>query len=174
MSFWGSVKSFFGTTPPVHTSTSAKRDPHQITITRLVDTTRQKVWDAWTKPQNFVQWFGVSPLTPKLETTTMDLRVGGEWHADLFNEKDGSRTPFGGTYLEVDSPRRLVFKINDPANPTGNFETITIILKDRTGATEMTLHQQGHLPAEQYGDPLRLGYGAFFDKMSQLFRIMKL
>ena len=151
-------------------SQSEPADVREIKITKLIDAPRQRVWDAWTKPDRLCRWFGVPPVAATRETTSIDLRVGGAWHADMINEKDGSRLPFGGTYLEVHPPLKLVFTMVDSANPTSDVETITVTFKDRTGATEMTLLQAGHLPPDQYGEPLRSGYSAFFARMEQMLR----
>ncbi len=140
----------------------------EITITKIFDAGRQRVWEMWTKPEKFAQWFGVPPLAATVETTKMDLRVGGRWQADMVNAEDGTRMPFGGTYLEIDSPRKLVFTMEDPTNPANpNKETVTVTFRDRMGTTDMTMHQVGHLPPEEYGAPLQNGYNAFFDRMTK-------
>lgn len=147
---------------------------NQITITRIIDAPRQKVWDAWTKPALLAQWFGTPPMTARPETTSIDFRVGGLWRADMVNDTDGTRMPFGGKYLAIDPPRKIVFTFEDTTKQQNeNVETVTVTFKDRVGTTEMTLHQEGHLPAEQYGDPLRQGYNSFFDRMIALVRTMR-
>ena len=146
----------------------------EIVITRIIDAPRQKVWDAWTKAEYLAQWFGIPPLAATAESTKIDLRVGGNWQADMVNANDGTRIPFGGKYLEINSPQRLVFTIADAANPENpDFETVSVSFKDRVGTTEMTLRQQGHLPMEQYGEPLRQGYNGFFDRMIALVRTLR-
>jgi uncharacterized protein YndB with AHSA1/START domain len=153
---------------PYSFSSTSKQE---ITITRIIDANRQKVWDAWTKPEYLSEWFGVPPLAATRETTSIDLRVGGAWQADMINAQDGSRMPFRGKYLEINSPAKLVFTIEEAGNP--NYETVTLTLTDRVGVTEMTFTQKGHLPKEQYGDPLRNGYNSFFERMIRAIQRMQ-
>ena len=138
----------------------------QVTITRVFDSNRQKVWEMWTKPEKLAEWWGVPPVAATLDTISIDLKVGGSWRADMINKSDGTKLPFGGTYLAIETPHKLVFTIVDPGDPTSpNYETVTVTFVDHAGSTEMTLHQTGHLPPAQYGEPLQNGYGAFFDRM---------
>jgi uncharacterized protein YndB with AHSA1/START domain len=150
---------------------ATEKTPQEIYITRIIDAPRQKVWDAWTKPEYLSQWWGVPPLAATRETTSIDLKVDGSWHADMVNTSNGIRMPFAGKYLEINSPNKLVFTIEEAGNP--DTETVTLTFKDRVGTTEMTLHQKGHLPPDQYGDPLRNGYNSFFERMIDVIRRMQ-
>jgi uncharacterized protein YndB with AHSA1/START domain len=154
----------------VGSSAFSKKNPKAITITRMIDVNRQKVWDAWTKPEQLAQWWGVPPVAATPETTSIDLKVGGKWRADMVNKQDGSKLAFGGKYIEISPPNKIVFTIEDENNPKASKETVTLTFKDRIGTTEMVLHQEGSLPDEQYGDPLRNGYNAFFDRMLSMLR----
>lgn len=155
----------------VSTAFRSSASNQEITITRMIDANRQKVWDAWTKPEYLSEWFGVPPLAATRESTSIDLRVGGTWRADLVNAQDGTRMPFTGKYLEINSPSKLVFTIEEAGNP--NVETATVTLTDRVGTTEMTFNQKGHLPPAQYGDPLRNGYNSFFERMIKVIMRMR-
>jgi|GEM_PF-2365260 len=144
----------------------------QITMTRVYDVNRQKVWEMWTKPEKLCQWFGALPFTATPETTKIDFRVGGTWQADLVNQKDGMVIPFRGKYLAIEAPHKLVFTIENTQNPgDANVETVTVTFADHAGTTQMTMTQEGHLSPEQYGDPLRNGYTAFFERMSVYMRL---
>lgn len=167
MSLFSRLLSFFGAnTDTGATESVVGSSTPEITITRIFDVNRQKVWEMWTRADKLSEWFGIPPIAATKDTTKIDLRVGGRWQADMVNEKDGSVMPFRGTYLEINTPQKLVFTIENPQNPSDpNVETVTVTFKDRTGVTEMTLHQSGHLPKEQYGTPLENGYNAFLDRM---------
>jgi uncharacterized protein YndB with AHSA1/START domain len=170
MNFWKKLGALFGGGAPKGIAGAFGGDlpRQQITMTRVYDVNRQKVWDMWTNPEKLSQWFGVPPVTATPETTKIDLRVGGKWRADMVNANDGSILPFGGTYLEINSQHKLVFTIENANDP--NVETVTVTFADRAGSTHMTLHQEGHLPPEQYGEPLRNGYSAFFERMATYMR----
>ncbi len=153
--------------------TSAQTAPQQsMSMTRVMDATAQKVWMMWTKPEHFAAWFGTPPIAATPESTHMDVHVGGKWQADMINEKDGSRIPFGGTYLEIESQKRLVYTIEDPRNPE-NKEIVTITLRDVAGKTEMSLHQSGSLSSAEYNGPLQKSYGEFFDRMANHLMLLR-
>jgi len=52
------------------------------------------------------RWWG-SAETYRMTGWTEDLRVGGRWSVTV-RTADGRRLPAGGTFLEVEAPRRIV------------------------------------------------------------------
>lgn len=75
-------------------------------ITRVFAAPPQMVWDAWTEPDHFAQWFG-----PKGTTATVkaqDLRPGGILHFSI-NAPDGGKMWAKFVYREVNEPSRLVW-----------------------------------------------------------------
>tara|TARA_E500000318_G_scaffold55810_1_gene51846 strand:- start:16889 stop:17389 length:501 start_codon:yes stop_codon:yes gene_type:complete len=64
----------------------------------------ERVFRAFTMPEQLVQWFG----NHTLEKAEVDLRVGGSW-TFTFAEKDGERDILHGQYEEIDPGRILVF-----------------------------------------------------------------
>ena len=64
----------------------------------------ERIFRAFTAPEDLVQWFG----NHALEKAEVDLRVGGSW-VFTFAEKDGERDILHGQYGEIDPGRTLVF-----------------------------------------------------------------
>ncbi len=146
-------------------------DRQQVTLTRVFDMNRQRVWEMWTKPALLAEWWGVPPLAATIDTTAVDLRVGGIWRADMVNAIDGTKIPFSAKIIQLDPPKKLVMTMSDPTDPTNEkVETLTVTFQDLAGTTNMMLHQKGHLPVEQYEGPLQNGYSAFFERMSRYLR----
>ncbi len=101
----------------------------EIVITRVINAPRERVWEAWTDPQQVVKWWG-----PKGFTTTihmMDVRVGGVW-SHTMHGPDGSDYPNYSTFTEVVKPERISFshggkKTGDPGvqfESTWTFEAL--------------------------------------------------
>lgn len=147
-------------------SPSTASATHQVTVTRVFDAPRQLVWNAWTRPDEFAAWFGTPPFTTPVSTVAMDVRPGGAWRATQVSADGTTELPFVGRYREVAQPERLVLTFENPADPSDpNVELATVAFRDLGGRTEMTLHQEGHLPHEQYGQ-LKEGYNLFFDRLA--------
>ena len=112
----------------------------ELTITRLINASRQRVWKAWTDPKQVAQWWGPRGFTnPVCE---IEARVGGRIliHMSGFN----MIAPMAGTFTEVVEPERLVFTNNaytDASLSKVLIEAITTVtFKDEGGKTRLTVH----------------------------------
>ena len=114
----------------------------ELTLTRLIDAPREKLFRAWTEPALLKQWFTPRPwTTPIVET---DVRAGG---SSLFVMRgpDGQEFPNRGVYLEVVKNERLVFTdafVNawEPSNKP--FMVATITFDNESGKTRYTARVQ--------------------------------
>ncbi|HEX2034085.1 MAG TPA: SRPBCC family protein [Chloroflexota bacterium] len=77
----------------------------EIVITRVFNAPRHLVFDAWTKPELFVRWFGPRGWT--VPVCEIDLRPGGAYRYVL-RGPDGAEIVMRGVYREVVPPERLV------------------------------------------------------------------
>lgn len=78
----------------------------ELSIRRLIDAPRSKVFRAWTTPALLQQWWGPHGMTtPECE---MNLWVGGVFRT-LMRAPDGAEYPTQGVFLEIEAPSRLVF-----------------------------------------------------------------
>jgi uncharacterized protein YndB with AHSA1/START domain len=82
------------------------RGEREIVMTRLFAAPRQLVFDAWTKPELFVRWFGSREWS--VPVCEMDVRPGGSYRY-VMRRADGSQEiVMRGEYREVVPPERLV------------------------------------------------------------------
>jgi uncharacterized protein YndB with AHSA1/START domain len=77
----------------------------EITITREFAAPRRLVFDAHTRPELLMRWFG--PHDWRLAVCEIDLRPGGSWYY-LMRGPRGAEMTLRGTYLEITAPERLV------------------------------------------------------------------
>jgi uncharacterized protein YndB with AHSA1/START domain len=106
---------------------SAERE---IRVVRVFDAPRERVWRAWTVPEELARWWGRRGWRAQLPTITMDVRPGGTFRVLSVSEADGAEMTNEGVYREVAAPERLVIH----AVPSG----------DRPGAvTEVTFRDLG-------------------------------
>jgi uncharacterized protein YndB with AHSA1/START domain len=137
-----------------------------ITITRVFDAPRERVWQEWTEPERFADWFGGGDAEVPLATVSMDVREGGAWSATMFFGPNRRESNWHGEYKEVVPPERLVVTMCD--QPDGDrYELITVVLTDLgDGRTEMFFEQRGEMPPEHY-EAAGKGWGVFFDRMAE-------
>ena len=134
-----------------------------ITITRVFDAPRERVWREWTEPERFADWFGGEAEVP-VSTVWMDVREGGAWRATMFTGRREIR--WKGEYREVVAPKRLVFTISDQPGDE-DYELVVVVLSDLgDGRTEMLVQQHGRMSAKQY-ERAREGWSSFFDRMAE-------
>jgi uncharacterized protein YndB with AHSA1/START domain len=136
-----------------------------ITIVRVFDAPRRRIWREWTEPQRFADWFGAHECVIPLDTVAMDVRPGGSWRATMFCD-EGRREVWWGEYREVDEPERLVLTFSDEPEG-GEHAVVTVLLAELAGErTEMRFEQRGPLPPEAY-EAAKTGWSKFFDRVAE-------
>ena len=92
---------------------------HDIVISRTVSAPRDKVWEAFTKPEHIAQWWGPNGFTNTIHE--MDVRPGGVWRF-LMHGPDGTDYPNKITYEEVRKPEFLSYiHTDDKDSPEETF-----------------------------------------------------
>lgn len=162
-------------TPPTGV-VSAHSDADGITIVRIFDAPRELVFQAFTRKEDFAQWFGEYGSSVPLETMEMDAQVGGRWNLIMLHGPDRLELPFGGVFLEIDEPERVVMTIEVPGEleDAEHPEVFTAVLRDLgDGRTELTLTQTGgNLPPDEYSRALR-GELIFTDRLGEHLASLK-
>jgi uncharacterized protein YndB with AHSA1/START domain len=113
-----------------------------LRMTRTFDAAPDRVFAAWTDPEQFGIWFG--PVGMKTVTCEVDAKVGGAWR--LMGEGNKMRPTVSGKYLEIEPPRRLVFTFAwhekaDFSTPRGPETIVTILFEPVGQRTEMVFTQ---------------------------------
>jgi uncharacterized protein YndB with AHSA1/START domain len=138
-----------------------------LTLTRIFDVPRERVWREWTEPERFADWFGGDEAEVPASTVTMDVREGGTWRATMYAGPDRREIRWKGEFREVVEPERLVLTFSD--QPGDERELVIVELVDLgDGRTEMRFQQRGGMSAQQY-EAAGQGWSKFFDRMAQHF-----
>ena len=123
----------------MHTpKTTTRVDGNDLVLTRIIDASPEKVFDAWTRPELLRQWFVPKPWT--IAAAELDVRTGGASHI-VMRAPDGTEFPNHGVYLEVVRNRRLVFTdaYTEAWVPSAKpFMTASVDLEDLGGKTRYT------------------------------------
>jgi uncharacterized protein YndB with AHSA1/START domain len=85
--------------------TRTTAEGRDLVLTRLINASCDKVFDAWTQPELMKQWFAPAPwTTPRVE---VDVRPGGSCLV-VMRGPDGKEFENPGVYLQVIKNERLV------------------------------------------------------------------
>ncbi len=137
-----------------------------ITIKRVFEAPRVRVWREWTEPARFADWFGGPEAEVPLSSVSMDVSPGGAWQATMFFGPDRREIQWKGEFREVAKPERLVFTVTDRPDDDA-YELVTVVLNDLgDGRTEMLFRQDGHMTPEQY-ERAGQGWSGFFDRIAE-------
>jgi uncharacterized protein YndB with AHSA1/START domain len=137
-----------------------------FTTTRVFDAPRERVWQEWTEPERFADWFGGQECEIPLSTVSMDVRAGGSWRATMFCGPGRREIRWTGEYREVTAPERLSFTVTDQPDDD-RYELVIVVLTDLSdGRTQMHFEQRGHMAPDEY-DRAKGGWAAFFDRMDE-------
>ena len=108
-----------------------------LTMTRDFDVAVEKVFDAWLNPEMMRKWFFTLEGTNKVAQNT--AQVGGTW--EIIDHRGGKDYRALGEYLEIDSPKKLVFTFKMPQF-SETVDTITVELKELQQGCEMTFSKK--------------------------------
>jgi uncharacterized protein YndB with AHSA1/START domain len=76
--------------------------PYDVEITRIFDAPPARVYQAFTDPDQFAEWYGPAGFPVDRDSVELDARVGGRHRFAMVSETDPSmRTGFDGRFTEV-------------------------------------------------------------------------
>jgi uncharacterized protein YndB with AHSA1/START domain len=107
-----------------------------LTMERTFKASADRVFDAFTSEEVMRRWWHASPdwETPE---ATVDLRVGGEMRVVMRNPDAQKDYGGGGTYTEIDPPRKLAFTWLWDDDPDQVEQLIEITFTETDGVTTM-------------------------------------
>ena len=121
--------------PMKNPTTVERKSEREIVVTRTFNAPARIVFDAWTKPALFRQWWVPKSVGMSLLSCEMDVRVGGRYRFEFAH--GDSQMAFFGTYKDVMPHSRLVWT-NDESDG-GAVSTATF--EERGGKTLLVYHE---------------------------------
>ena len=116
-------------------TTVERTSEREIVVTRTVDGPARLVFEAWTKPELFRQWWVPKSLGMTLLSCDMDVRVGGSYRLEF--AMGDSQAAFFGTYQEVTPHSRLAW--TNEEGDEGSLTTVTFA--EEGGRTLLAMHE---------------------------------
>jgi uncharacterized protein YndB with AHSA1/START domain len=118
------------------------KSPPKVVVKKIIPAKREKVFEAWTKPEIMRKWFFTGTWSAE---TSNDFRVGGQYRVEMIDDgsgypghvgKAGDRYLHSGEYLEIKRPEKLVFTWDSHLVKNSR---VTVELREQGEATELTL-----------------------------------
>lgn len=151
----------------------------ELVIERVLDAPLERVWAAWTDPEQMKKWWGPKEFTAP--TVEIDLKEGGKY-LNCMRSPDGQEFWSTGVYREIVPMEKLV--VTDSfADEKGNvvpgahygmpdfpLETeLTVTFEDQGGKTKLTLRHAG-MPVGEHGSQAEAGWNESLDKLEESLR----
>ena len=139
-----------------------RRSDRELVVTRTFDTPARLVFDAWTRPELFKQWWAPKSSPVPLLSCEMDARTGGGYRL-AFGHDAANSMAFFGKYLDVSPPARLIWT-NEESDDAA---VTTVTFAENDGRTLLVLHEL--YPSKEARDEACAGMaGAMPEQFEQL------
>ena len=154
-------------TPMKNRTTVERKSERELVVTRTFNAPARLVFEAWTKPELFRQWWLPKSMGMVLHSCEMDVRVGGRYRLAISH---GGSDPgqFFGRYVEVTPYSRLVWT-NEEGGDAGPVTSVT--LEEKGGKTLVVIHDL--YPSKEALDAAGTGAAdAMSDTFDQLDKLL--
>lgn len=110
-----------------HPTSVERRSDREVVVRRTFDAPVRLVFEAWTRPELFKQWWVPKSIGLVLLSLDQDVRAGGAYRL-VFDLGDSKTMAFFGRYIEVTPPSRLSW--TNEESEDGAVTTVTFEEKD--------------------------------------------
>jgi uncharacterized protein YndB with AHSA1/START domain len=115
-------------------TTVERKSDRELVVTRTFDAPARLVFEAWSKPELFKQWWVPKSMGMTLRSCEMDVRTGGKYRLNF-----GDGMDFFGRYIEVTPPSRIVWT-NEEGGENGSVTTVTF--EEKNGQTMLVMSER--------------------------------
>ncbi len=135
-------------------------DSYTLEISRVIKAPRQTVFDAFTKPEIFSQWWG--PKGVSCKNVTIDLQIGGAYSLEMHHES-GNVHHLSGEYQKISPPDHLAMTWHwGVGEEKGAATNVALTFNDHPDGTEVVLVHDG-FATEEFRDNHNSGWSGSFD-----------
>ncbi len=119
-----------------HPTSVERKSDLEVVVRRIFDAPARLVFEAWTRPELFKQWWVPKSIGLVLLSLEQDVRVGGGYRL-VFDLGDSKTMAFFGKYVEVVPPSRLSW--TNEEGDDGALTTVTF--EEKGGQTHVTFSE---------------------------------
>ena len=124
-------------TARLNRTTVERTSAREVVVRRTFDCPSRILFEAWTRPELFKQWWVPKSMGMFLRSCDMDVRVGGRYRL-VFGRDASNSHEFFGRYVDVAPHSRLVWT-NEEGGEGGPVTTVTF--EEKGGKTLVVLHE---------------------------------
>jgi uncharacterized protein YndB with AHSA1/START domain len=145
-------------------ATPAAPTDQEVLITRIFEAPRERVFRAWTDPEEVAAWYGPEGSETPRDRIHIDLRVGGRYELTMLRPGGGGEFSIGYEIVELVEPELIVLR-SDPMPQMGMHEptVLRVEFHDHGAKTRMTLSDGPYAAGSGHAE---LGWNAALDKLS--------
>lgn len=118
-------------------TTVERTSDREVVVTRMFDAPARLVFEAWTEPELFKQWWVPRSMGMTLRSCELDVRTGGKYRL-VFGDDPANPMAFFGKYLDVVPNQRIVWT-NEESGTDGSVTTVTF--EEKNGKTTLVLSE---------------------------------
>jgi uncharacterized protein YndB with AHSA1/START domain len=118
-------------------TTVERTSDREVVVTRTFDAPAPLVFEAWTKPELFEQWWVPRSMGMTLLSCELDVRTGGKYRL-VFGDDPANPMAFFGKYLDVVPNQRIVWT-NEESGADGSVTTVTF--EEKNGKTTLVMSE---------------------------------
>ena len=118
-------------------TTVERKSDREVVVTRTFDAPVRLVFEAWTNPELFEQWWVPRSMGMTLRSCELDVRTGGNYRL-VFGDDPASPMAFFGTYLDVVPNQRIVWT-NEESGADDSVTTVTF--EEKNGITTLVMSE---------------------------------
>ena len=114
-----------------------RKSDRELVVKRTFNAPAHIVFEAWSKPELFKQWWVPKSVGMSLVSCDMDIRAGGAYRLVFSHPAFDQPMAFFGTYREVTPHKRIVWANEE--SDEGAVTTVTF--EENDGKTLVTFHE---------------------------------
>jgi uncharacterized protein YndB with AHSA1/START domain len=118
-------------------TTVERRSDREVVVIRTFDAPARLVFEAWTKPELFKQWWVPRSMGMTLRSCELDVRTGGKYRL-VFSDDPANPMAFFGKYLDVVPNQRIVWT-NEESGADSSVTTVTF--EEKNGKTTVVMSE---------------------------------
>jgi len=119
-----------------HRTSVERKSDCEVVVRRIFDAPARLVFEAWTRPELFRQWWVPKSIGLVLLSLEQDVRVGGAYRL-VIDLGDSKTMAFFAKYIEVTPPSRLSWTNEE----SDDCAVTTVTFEEKDGQTHLTFSE---------------------------------